>query len=322
MSAHDLSIVILTYNGSRDIGEVLTRIYDQKTSASYEVMVIDSGSTDGTQRLVRDFPVRLIEIRKADFSHPGTRNFACQEAEGEFVVFMTQDAIPYNQYWLDNLLKPLAGDPRVAGVYSRQLPRPGCNPSEMRDIYTGAGPIRQVRSVDCTDDYQKQNYEAHLYDFILFSNVSACYRKAILQKFPFNERLLMVEDMEWCKQVIEAGYTVIYEPTSVVLHSHDHPLKQVYRRHREYGLSLREFTPLRSTIPSVIVGVLRETILDQFFILTLKVSPLRKLKWALRSPIFRACMKVGLYRGLRDGRNSEGKWYPAAAPDNGGEYTE
>lgn len=313
MSKFDISIVILTHNGSQDIREVLTRIYDQKTSASFEVIVVDSESTDGTQRLVRDFPVRLIEIKKADFSHPGTRNFACQQAKGEFVVMMTQDAIPYNQFWLDNLVKPLSDDLRVAGVYSRQLPRPGCNPCEMRDIYTGAGPIRQVRSVDPADDYQKQNYEAHLYEFIRFSNVSACYRKAILRKFPFNERLLMVEDMEWCKQVIEAGYTVIYEPTSVVLHSHDHPLKQVYRRHREYGLSLREFTPLNSTIPFVIFGALHETMLDQFFILTLDMSPLRKLKWAFRSPLYRASAKYGLYRGLRDGKNSDGRWAHAAA---------
>ena len=110
----------------------------------------------------------------------------------------------------------------------------------------------------------------------------------------------MVEDMEWCKQVIEAGYAVIYEPTSVVLHSHDHSLKQVYRRHREYGLSLREFTPLKATFPSSIFGIVRETVLDQFFILTLPMSPLRKMKWALRSPLYRASMKCGLYRGLRD----------------------
>jgi rhamnosyltransferase len=301
MSAPDLSIVILTHNGSQDIREVLTGIYDQKTSASYEVMVIDSESTDGTTRLVRDFPVRLIEIKKAEFSHPRTRNFACQQARGECVILMTQDAIPYNQLWLDNLVKPLATDLRVAGTYSRQLPRPGCNPSEMRDIYTGAGPIRQVKSVDPADDYQKQNYEAHLYDFIQFSNVSACYRKTVLQKFPFNERLVMVEDMEWCKQVIEAGYMVIYEPTSVVLHSHNHSLKQVYKRHREYGLSLREFTPLTSTMPTVLLGALRETILDQFFILSLDMSPLSKIRWALRSPLYRACMKFGLYQGLRDG---------------------
>jgi len=304
MGACDLSIVILTYNGSHDISEVLTRIYDQKTSASHEVIVIDSESTDGTPRLVKEFPVRLIEIKKADFSNPRTRNFGCQQAKGEFVVFMTQDAIPYNHRWLENLVKPFFSDPRVAGTYSRQLPRSHCNPSEMRDIYTGAGPIRQVRVVDSADEYQKQSYEAHLYEFILFSNVSACYRKALLQRFPFNERLLMVEDMEWCKQVIEAGYAVIYEPTSVVLHSHDHPLKQVYRRHREYGLSLREFTPLKATIPSVILGIVRETVLDQFFILTLPMSPLRKMKWALRSPLYRASMKCGLYRGLRDGKTS------------------
>ncbi|MGH7369324.1 MAG: glycosyltransferase family 2 protein [Candidatus Methylomirabilaceae bacterium] len=304
MSQPELSIVIPTYNGGRDIREVLTKIYEQKTSVTCEVLVIDSGSTDETPRVVREFPVRLIEIRKRDFSHPRTRNFGCEQATGDLVVFMTQDATPYNHSWLDNLVRPLLGDPGVAASYSRQLPRPHCNPSEMRDIFTGAGPIRQMKVVDPTDDVQKQSFEVHLYEFIRFSNVSACYRKAILRRLPFNESLLMVEDMEWCKRAIEAGYAIIYEPTSVVLHSHDHPLRQVYERHRDYGLSLREFTPLRSTIPAVVLGTLRETILDQFFILSLGMSPLRKLKWALRSPLYRASMKYGLYRGLRDGKAS------------------
>ena len=304
MTASDLSIVILTYNGSRDMREVLTRIYDQKISASYEVIVIDSESTDDTPRLVKEFPVRFIGIQKREFGHPSTRNLGCDYAKGEFVVFMTQDAIPYNHFWLENLVRPFRNDPRVAGTYSRQLPRLHCNPSEMRDIYIGAGPVRQVKAVEFSDEFQKQSYEAHLYAFIQFSNVSACYRRSILQEFPFNEKLLMVEDMEWCKQVIEAGYTVIYEPSSVVIHSHDHPLRQVYRRHRDYGLSLREFTPLRFTISSVAHEIARETLLDQFFILTLQMSPLRKLRWALRSPLYRASMKIGLYRGLNHASSS------------------
>lgn len=304
MSSVDVSIVIPTYNGGDDIKEILTRIFEQKTNASFEVIVIDSQSTDGTPGLVRDFPVRLVEIRKAEFSHPRTRNFGCRLANGEFVVFMTQDAIPFNHLWLDCLVRPFLDNQKVAGTYSRQIPRLHCNPSEMRDIYIGAGPVRQVKAVEFSDEFQKQSYEAHLHAFIQFSNVSACYRRALLQEFPFNESLLMVEDMEWCKQVIEAGYTVIYEPSSVVIHSHDHPLRQVYRRHRDYGLSLREFTPLRLTISSVAHEIARETILDQFFILTLQMSPLRKLKWALRSPWYRASMKIGLYRGLSHASSS------------------
>ena len=68
MGMTDLSIVISTHNGSHDIREVLTRIYDQKTSASYEVIVIDSESTDGTPRVANEFPVRLIQIKKTDFT--------------------------------------------------------------------------------------------------------------------------------------------------------------------------------------------------------------------------------------------------------------
>lgn len=299
MSKTDVSIVIPTHNGSRDIREVLTRIYDQKTSASYEVMIIDSESTDGTPRVAGEFPVRLIQIKKADFSHPRTRNLACRQARGDLVVFLTQDAIPYNHLWLENLILPFSVDPKVAGAYSRQLPRPGCNASEMRDIYTGAGPIRKVKIVDSADEYQKRNYEAHLYEFILFSNVSSCCRKSILQDRPFNETLPMVEDMEWCRRVIEAGYAVIYEPASVVLHSHNHSLRQVYRRHYDYGRSFREFTPLTSTVPSLLFGIVREAIADQIFILTLKMDLVRKVRWAFRSPLYRASMKYGLYRGLQ-----------------------
>ena len=167
-----------------------------------------------------------------------------QNSSGSYVVFLTQDADPANENWLDNFVRPLVEDERVAGSYSRQIPRSDCNPIESRDIGIGAGPLSAVKRVDLRDPFQKESYDACLSRFISFSNVSSCIRRDVLDRLPFSEKIVMVEDQEWCKRAIESGYSMIYEATSVVNHSHNHSLKMIYKRHFDYGVSLREFAPL------------------------------------------------------------------------------
>ena len=240
----EISIVLLTFNGERYLAEVLASIFTQRTRLSYEVLAIDSGSTDRTLEILNNHPVRIIQIPNLEFGHGRTRNLAAQNSLGRYVVFLTQDAEPANENWLENLVRPLVEDERVAGSYSRQVPRPDCNPIESRDIGIGAGPLSTVKRVDQQDPFQKQSYAACLFRFIAFSNVSSCIRRDVLDRLPFSEKIVMVEDQEWCKRAIESGYWIIYEATSVVYHSHNHSLPMIYQRHFDYGVSLREFASL------------------------------------------------------------------------------
>lgn len=294
----EISIVLLTFNGEKYLSELLTSINAQKSRFSYEILAIDSGSTDRTLEILGDYPVRVIEIPNREFGHGRTRNLGAKIATGRYIVFLTQDATPANENWLDNLVRPLVDDGRVVGSYSRQLSRPDCNPVEARDIAIGAGPLSVVKRVDFEDPLQKETYNACQLRFLTFSNVSSCIRSDVLEQLPFSETIVMVEDQEWCKRAIESGHWIVYEATSVVYHSHNHSLPMIYSRHFDYGMSLRQFADMHPSYKDIVFYVIFESIGDVVFILRQRKVNLCGCIWIVKAPIIRFVMRYGLYRGL------------------------
>lgn len=297
--ALDISIVVPCYNGQQYLSAVLASIYHQRTALRYEVIIIDSGSTDRTIEIASNYPVRLYKIAKSDFGHGKTRNFGARVARGHYIIFLTQDATPANECWLENLVMPLVEDSRIAGVYSRQIPRPDCNPCEWRDIDRGAAPVSVVKRVNFDDDLQKHNYDKHMRMIIAFSNVSSCIRKEVLDLLPFSEAIVMVEDQEWSKRAIEAGWTVRYESSSAVYHSHNHSSRALYQRHFDYGVSYKEFLHFESSFGKVLVYAIYDSLLDAQFICSQSQGMGWKLRWLAKCPVIRFVMRYGLYRGLQ-----------------------
>ncbi|MGH3146964.1 MAG: glycosyltransferase family A protein, partial [Rubrobacter sp.] len=114
----EVSVLIPTYNAGPGFGAVLSAIAGQRTDFAYEVLLVDSGSTDETLELARRHSARVLSIPKSEFSHGGARNYGISEAGGEYVAMTVQDATPANDEWLGKLVENMAGDERVAGVYS------------------------------------------------------------------------------------------------------------------------------------------------------------------------------------------------------------
>lgn len=118
-----ISVLIPTYNASKDIRSLLTKLYEQKIGSNeIEIIIIDSSSTDGTVEIIKqEFPqVKLEIIPNSSFDHGGTRNKMATMATGEFLLFMTQDAIPYDQFLLFNMQKVFY-DQQVAVCFARQI---------------------------------------------------------------------------------------------------------------------------------------------------------------------------------------------------------
>jgi rhamnosyltransferase len=89
-----VTIAIPTYNAAYWLADLLKGIAAQKTKRQVEILIIDSGSTDETLQILKDHPkVLLHQIPNSEFSHGGTRNLAVKLAKGEFILFLTQDAI-------------------------------------------------------------------------------------------------------------------------------------------------------------------------------------------------------------------------------------
>ena len=129
-----ISIIILVKNGGAYLEEVLGAVFSQRIDDEFEVVAVDSGSTDRSLEVLAGFPVRIHKIPPPVFNHGETRNLGASLSRGGYLVYLTQDALPGNEEWLRRLVAPLREDPLVAGAYSSHRPRKDCPLMERRQI--------------------------------------------------------------------------------------------------------------------------------------------------------------------------------------------
>ena len=295
-----VTVFIPTWNGGALFDKVLAQVRAQKTDFDYELLCIDSGSRDQTVDLIRKWGARLIAIPNSEFNHGLTRNRAVQEAKGEIVALLTQDAVPWNDAWLANLVSNF-DDAMVAGAYCHQLPREDCNPFQLDRLrgwtYGEAAPV--VKRMTSRADYEAMT-PMERYRLIAFDDVASAVRKAVMRSIPF-ERRQFGEDVAWAKQAILAGWKIVMDPRAVVVHSHNNPIwyefKRVYLDHQNLndlvGMHLvpRFADALRFTVDGTrhLAAVVRKAGLPKF----------EEWMWLLKTPFYSLGQNMGQYLGAR-----------------------
>jgi rhamnosyltransferase len=228
-----VSVVIPTLQAMGYLPALLAALKSQAPHPPAEILIVDSGSRDGTRDYAaeRGHEVRLLDV--ARFSHGGARNLGVRHATGDVVVFLSQDAIPRDVHWLAGLLAPFQDD-RVAAAFSRQTPKPDANPMErfFLDTHFPAAPTIYQRRPDGADLLFQRD--------VFFSNVSSAARREILLRHPFDETLIMSEDQQFARDVLMAGYHIAYAAASVVRHSHNYSWLQALRRYFDSAYSLTQ----------------------------------------------------------------------------------
>jgi rhamnosyltransferase len=224
------SVLIPTRNPGSPMRRVLEAIFGQRVDFDFEVIIVDSTSRDADVELMRSFPVRLEQIAVSEFGHGRTRNVLAQLAQGERLLYLSQDAQPARRDWMTTLLRPLE-DACIAGSYAQQIPRADADPL-IRFFLQRTYNSRPARRRVVPD-------AAVRIDDIFFSNVSSAIRRDVWEKYPFRDRLIMSEDQYWAHDVLRAGYAVAYEPAAQVYHSHNYSLRTLFRRNADSGASLR-----------------------------------------------------------------------------------
>ena len=209
-----VSIIIKTYNEEKDIENCLNKVFSQKYK-NFEIIIVDSESQDKTLEIASKFPVKIIKIKKKDFTFGRSLNIGCSEAKGKYCISLSAHAIPHNNLWLKNLIKPLKNK-KIAGVYGREIPKQNCNPSEARRILGTFGEKKKIQTKDC-----------------FFSNSNSAFKKNLWKKTRFNEKISTTEDHLWAKQMIKKSYAICYEPKAKIYHSHNYPLINLYKRFKE-----------------------------------------------------------------------------------------
>jgi rhamnosyltransferase len=306
MEPVEVSIILLTYNGGTYIDEVLHAVFRQQTSFSYEVIVIDSGSTDGTVEAIRRYPVRFYQIEKREFGHGKTRNAGAELAQGKFLVYLTQDATPADEYWLAELINGFQLDPMVGCVFGKQIPRPECDPITSRDLRLHFEAFSKtdeplVQSVENTPEGWKRYQERPLW-YGFNSNVNSALKKEVWQKIRFRDALY-TEDQLIGRDIIVNGWKKVYAPKAVVIHSHHYPTFFHYFRRffdelrgMELAFGYKEEGSLLTLIPECWKATAR----DARYIFTETDDPLpKKLYWVYVRWWLNLCRRFGAYFGRR-----------------------
>jgi len=196
-----VSIIVRTMNEEKWITHCLKMVFLQDYK-DFEVILVDNKSTDGTVRAAKKF--KIAKIINIDKFLPGKAlNDGIRASNGEYIVCISAHCIPKNTKWLKTMLDNFRDDTNIAGVYGRQLPVSFTDEVDKRDLITFFGEDRRVQIKD-----------------YFFHNANSMLRKDLWNQFPFDETVTNIEDRVWGKQIISAGYQIVYEPDAAVYHYH------------------------------------------------------------------------------------------------------
>ena len=244
-----VTVAIPVLNGARYLDEVLAAVRSQRVDREVEILIVDSGSTDGSLEIARRHGAVVHEIDKSDFSHGGTRNWMMGAARGDHVAFLTQDATPAHDRWLAALLEGFdqAGD--VAAVFGPHDARPDAShmiKSEMERHFAGwgdGGTRIEVQRLDPSPE-GIEAYREFPGQLTFLSDVNCAIARWAWERVPYRE-VPYAEDQLLGRELIEAGFAKVFHPDARVLHSHDYPPLAFFRRYFDEFRSLREVLGFR-----------------------------------------------------------------------------
>lgn len=226
----DVSVIIPTLNAEHEIENLLAAL-ERQSLRPMEILVVDSASDDDTVPLVKMHEgIRLLQIERCDFNHGATRDMALRATTGDFVCFLTQDALPASDAYLERLVTPMVGDPSIALVSGRQLPKADARRFEQL--------VRSFNYPDSPSVRSKSDLnKCGIKTFFASDSCSAYRRTAYLDCGGF-EYVNTNEDMLMAARFVASGLKVAYEPGAEVYHSHNLTPSQQFARNRAVGMFL------------------------------------------------------------------------------------
>lgn len=222
-----VACIIPTYNGRADLERLLDSLGRQ--SATFDLFVVDSSSSDGTLELANTRVPSVVSIPSSQFNHGGTRQMMVGLNPGyDVYVFLTQDAYLEDPDAIVHLLEPFA-DSHVGAVCGRQLPHLDATPLAQHARLFNYSEASLVKSFE---DVPALGIKA-----AFMSNSFAAYRgEALLAVGGFPEHVIFAEDMYVTARMLLAGWKVAYAGNARCRHSHNYSVREEFRRYFDMGV--------------------------------------------------------------------------------------
>lgn len=285
------TVFIPVYNGENDhLEDTLTALFSQSTTFNWNVLIIDSGSSDRSVDIINKFKkdnknIIFKQIPNEEYSHGGTRQKAAEISEGEIMVYLSQDAIPANDRWLSEMVRPFSISSKIVGVLGRQSPRPTCFPLQKYDIINVFNQQGVNDAITLYDRYSANQGSAMFYSDVC----SAARRENLLEDIPYRN-ISYAEDQAFGQDIIKKGYIKAYVGQGVVIHSNDISLREYKNRIYDENIGLEKTGIILNNpkLRDLVKALTKDSIKD--IILTIKdkeYSFKRKIYFILTAPIFR-----------------------------------
>ena len=239
------SVIIPTYNGGNFLVEVINSLINQQFTEKWEVVLIDSESTDGSISKIsslaskNSIKLKVIKIDRRNFSHGVTRNEAIFQCSGEFIALLTQDSVPADKYWLQQLINGFDRD-EVAGVFGKHKAHKYHPRIIARDLDRHFHLMSQKEYRTSREWFQSKHDLQKQQLLHFFSNNNSAIRKSVWNNFRFPS-VDFGEDQTWARFILEAGYSIKYQSEAKVYHSHKFGMLDTYKRAKTEKVYFRKY---------------------------------------------------------------------------------
>jgi len=220
-----ISVVIRSYNEEWHIGTLLKKVFEQELNEHFEVIVVDSGSIDGTTDIINKFPIKLVKIKPEEFSFGYSLNKGIKASQGKYLIFISAHCYPENKHWLKNITAPFE-DKEIGLVYGKQRGNGLTKFSEHQIFYKM---------------FPEESVERQGVPFC--NNANCAIRRSLWEKIPYDEDLTGLEDIDWAEKIIGKGFWISYCADAGIIHVHDETWPKIFRRYEREAIALVNIFP-------------------------------------------------------------------------------